>query len=51
MELTFEEMDSEQSDFRPRREVMCCPCPPPPCYSPCGPSVDIVVLVGVGIQL
>jgi hypothetical protein len=48
MELTFEEMDSEQSDFLPRREVMCGYCPPPPCC-PCGGpvlAVDIFVQVG-----
>jgi hypothetical protein len=51
MELTFEEMDSEQSDFLPRREVMCCPCPPPPCYSPCAPSIDLCVNLCVAITL
>ena len=52
MELTFAEMDSEQSDFLPRREVMCCPAPCQPCYTPCcpPPCIDLCVNVCFGLS-
>jgi hypothetical protein len=34
MELTLAEMDLQQSEYLPKREVMCSPCYNP-CYSPC----------------
>jgi hypothetical protein len=50
MELTFAEMDLEQSEYLPNREVMCSPCYNP-CYNPCGPSVSICVELSVHICL
>ena len=41
MELSIEEMDMEQTDYLPDREVMCCPCYSP-CCNPCGASFSHV---------
>ena len=48
MELTIEEMEMEEAEYLPDREVMCCPC-----YNPCGcaPSVSISVELCVRICL
>ena len=50
MELSLEEMDLEQSEYLPNREVMCSPCYNP-CCNPCCPSVAISVYLCVGIAL
>jgi hypothetical protein len=44
MELSLEEMDLEQSEYLPNREVMCSPCYNP-CYNPCSPCISISVQV------
>jgi hypothetical protein len=48
MELSFEEMDLEQSEYLPNREVMCSPCYNP-CYKACAPSISISVHLCVGL--
>jgi hypothetical protein len=50
MELSWEEMDLEQSQYLPNREVMCCPYYNP-CYNPCAPSLSISVEICVRICL
>jgi hypothetical protein len=50
MELSFEEMDLEQSEYLPNREVMCSPCYNP-CYNPCYPTVTLSVHVCLSICL
>jgi hypothetical protein len=50
MELTFAEMDLEESEYLPNREVMCSPCYNP-CYSPCGPSISVAVGLFVQVSL
>jgi hypothetical protein len=49
MELSLTEMDLEQSEYLPSREVMCCPCYP--CYYPCHPSISLSVSVCLNICL
>jgi hypothetical protein len=50
MALSFEEMDLEQSEYLPNREVMCSPCYNP-CYNPCAPTLTLSLNVCVGIVL
>jgi hypothetical protein len=50
MELTFAELDMEESEYLPNREVMCSPCYNP-CYSPCGPSVSISLSLCLQVSL
>jgi hypothetical protein len=46
MELSFEEMDLEQSELLPNREVMCCPCYTP-CCDPCCVNVCVTVVANI----
>jgi hypothetical protein len=50
MELTIEEMEMEESEYLPDREVMCSPCYNP-CCSPCCPTLSISVELCVYICL
>jgi hypothetical protein len=52
MELTIEEMEMEEAEYLPDREVMCSPCYNP-CFNPCGcaPSLSISVELCVRICL
>jgi len=50
MELTVEEMEMEESEYLPDREVMCCPCYTP-CCNPCGAGLHISVELCVNICL
>jgi hypothetical protein len=50
MELTIEEMEMEESEYLPDREVMCSPCYNP-CCSPCCPTLSISVELCVHICL
>jgi len=50
MELTIEEMDMEQTEYLPDREVMCSPCYNP-CFTPCAPTLSISVELCVHICL
>jgi hypothetical protein len=50
MELSIEEMDMEQTEYLPDREVMCSPCYNP-CFSPCAPTLSISVELCVHICL
>jgi hypothetical protein len=50
MELSIEEMDMEQTEYLPDREVMCCPCYTP-CCAPCGPSIAVSINLCVAVVL
>jgi hypothetical protein len=44
MELTIEEMEMEDFEYLPDREVMCCPC-----YTPCSPCGGFNVSISVEV--
>ncbi len=50
MELTIEEMEMEDFEYLPDREVMCSPCYNP-CFSPCAPTLSISLELCVHICL